>query len=71
MSIVHDDEENDYEASVPMTGSIYANEDTNPTTDRELRGWYAYPIAAEVFAVVAVGESPSSQLTFLLQVHNI
>lgn len=26
----------------------YENEDTSPTTERELKGWYAYPIAAEV-----------------------
>ena len=32
----------------------YEGEDTSRTTDRELLGWYAYPIAAEVFAVVAV-----------------
>ncbi|KAH8640444.1 hypothetical protein IG631_03385 [Alternaria alternata] len=32
----------------------YEGEDTSPTTDRELKAWYAYPIAAEVFAVVAV-----------------
>ena len=35
----------------------YEGEDTSPTTDRELKAWYAYPIAAEVFAVVAVGTS--------------
>ncbi|KAF2022984.1 autophagy-related protein-like protein 22 [Setomelanomma holmii] len=33
----------------------YEGEDISPTTTRELNGWYAYPIAAEVFAVVAVG----------------
>jgi len=33
----------------------YDGEDISPTTTRELNGWYAYPIAAEVFAVVAVG----------------
>ena len=33
----------------------YDNEDTSPTTERELRGWYAYGIAAEVFAVAGVG----------------
>lgn len=26
----------------------YEGEDTSPTTERELKGWYAYPIAAEV-----------------------
>jgi UMF1 family MFS transporter len=34
----------------------YEGEDTRTTTTRELNGWYAYPIAAEVFAVVAVGK---------------
>ncbi|PVH95508.1 autophagy-related protein-like protein 22 [Periconia macrospinosa] len=33
----------------------YAEEDTSPTTKRELNGWYSYAIAAEVFAVVGVG----------------
>jgi UMF1 family MFS transporter len=33
----------------------YEGEDISATTPRELRGWYAYPIAAEVYAVVAVG----------------
>ena len=35
----------------------YDDEDTSPTTDKELRGWYAYGIAAEVFAVCGVGKS--------------
>jgi UMF1 family MFS transporter len=34
----------------------YAGEDTSPTTDREIRGWYAYGLAAEVFAVCGVGK---------------
>jgi UMF1 family MFS transporter len=33
----------------------YAGEDTTPTTRREILGWYAYGIAAEVFAVCGVG----------------
>ncbi|ESZ99119.1 hypothetical protein SBOR_0529 [Sclerotinia borealis F-4128] len=33
----------------------YPAEDTSPTTDRELRGFFCYGIAAEVFAVCAVG----------------
>lgn len=37
------------------THTRYDGEDTSATTPRELYGWYAYPIAAEVFAVVAVG----------------
>jgi UMF1 family MFS transporter len=47
------DDGEDYDAE--MTGKSYEGEDTSPTTERELKGWYAYPIAAEVFAVVAVG----------------
>ncbi|KAF1935790.1 autophagy-related protein-like protein 22 [Clathrospora elynae] len=52
-----DDDENNAETSshtLTRTNN-YEGEDTSPTTTRELRGWYAYPIAAEVFAVVAVG----------------
>lgn len=37
----------------------YAGEDTTPTSRQEIWGWYAYGIAAEVFAVCGVG-------TFLL-----
>lgn len=33
----------------------YEGEDTSETTDRELRGWYIYGLAAEVFAVCGVG----------------
>jgi UMF1 family MFS transporter len=33
----------------------YEGEDRRATTPRELNGWYAYPIASEVFAVVGVG----------------
>lgn len=33
----------------------YANEDTSPTSQREILGWYAYGVAAEVFAVCGVG----------------
>ncbi|KAJ5157892.1 Major facilitator superfamily domain general substrate transporter [Penicillium canariense] len=33
----------------------YAGEDTSPTSHREILGWYAYGIAAEVFAVCGVG----------------
>lgn len=34
----------------------YENEDTTPTSDRELKGWYSYGLAAEIFAVAGVGE---------------
>jgi UMF1 family MFS transporter len=33
----------------------YEGQDLSPTTDRELRGFYAYGLAAEVFAVCGVG----------------
>ncbi|KAI9035409.1 MFS transporter [Aspergillus affinis] len=33
----------------------YPGEDTTPTSRREILGWYAYGIAAEVFAVCGVG----------------
>ncbi|KAL5426475.1 hypothetical protein PMIN04_001959 [Paraphaeosphaeria minitans] len=39
----------------PSHPSRYNDEDTSPTTQRELKGWYSYAIAAEVFAVVGVG----------------
>jgi UMF1 family MFS transporter len=35
----------------------YAGEDTSETTEREVRGWYCYSLAAEVFAVCGVGKS--------------
>ena len=40
----------------PSHPSRYDDEDTSPTNPRELKGWYSYAIAAEVFAVVGVGE---------------
>lgn len=33
----------------------FEGEDTTPTTKLELRGWYTYGVAAEVFAVCGVG----------------
>ncbi|KAI9732951.1 MAG: Autophagy protein 22 [Claussenomyces sp. TS43310] len=33
----------------------YPGEDVTPTSERELRGWYTYGLAAEVFAVCGVG----------------
>jgi len=38
--------------------SRFPEEDTSPTTDKELWGWYCYGMAAEVFAVCGVGLSP-------------
>ncbi|RMZ70419.1 MFS transporter family [Pyrenophora seminiperda CCB06] len=56
----HDDDDldmssRDDEEEQPTHAPTYEGEDTHPTTHRELQGWLAYPIAAEVFAVVAVG----------------
>ena len=44
------DDGNDMEewADQSSTQKRYEGEDTSPTTPRELKGWYAYPIAAEV-----------------------
>jgi UMF1 family MFS transporter len=50
-----DFEDWDDEATLSAPRVRYEGEDTSPTTQRELNGWYAYPVAAEVFAVVAVG----------------
>jgi UMF1 family MFS transporter len=36
----------------------YDEEDTSPTTNKELMGWYSYGLAAEVFAVCGVGTYP-------------
>lgn len=33
----------------------FPGEDTTPTSQKEIWGWYAYGIAAEVFAVCGVG----------------
>jgi UMF1 family MFS transporter len=50
------DDEEDYDAdTLRETRKSFEGEDRSPTTERELKGWYAYPVAAEVFAVVAVG----------------
>ncbi|PYH87587.1 MFS transporter family protein [Aspergillus ellipticus CBS 707.79] len=40
---------------VPARAPRYPGEDMTPTTRKELWGWYAYGIAAEVFAVCGVG----------------
>ena len=36
-------------------GPRYEGEDLSPTTNLELRGFYAYGLAAEVFAVCGIG----------------
>lgn len=41
--------------SLPAPDPRYEGEDTSPTSDRELQGWYCYGMAAEVFAVVGTG----------------
>lgn len=55
MSFESDDEELDQELGTGTKQIRYKGEDVSPTSTRELNGWYAYPVAAEVFAVVAVG----------------
>jgi len=42
-------------ATPSLRAKRYEAEDTTPTTEKELRGWYSYGIAAEVFAVCGVG----------------
>ncbi|GES65018.1 MFS transporter family protein [Aspergillus terreus] len=42
-------------ADASQRPSRYPGEDTTPTSRREILGWYAYGIAAEVFAVCGVG----------------
>lgn len=45
----------DAERSGRRRPRAYDDEDTSPTTDRELKGWYSYGLAAEVYAVCGVG----------------
>jgi UMF1 family MFS transporter len=42
--------------SVGLGAPRYVEEDTTETSEREIRGWYCYGLAAEVFAVCGVGE---------------
>jgi len=44
------------EAAEPQRRPRYVGEDLSPTTTRELRGFYAYGLAAEVFAICGVGK---------------
>ncbi|KIX06121.1 uncharacterized protein Z518_04095 [Rhinocladiella mackenziei CBS 650.93] len=39
----------------PVAETRYADEDTRPTSQKELWGWYSYGWAAEVFAICAMG----------------
>lgn len=62
------------EDAVRSHPSRYDDEDTSPTTARELKGWYSYAIAAEVFAVVGTGTRPCITLlthTITLWPHTI
>ncbi|ETN36618.1 uncharacterized protein HMPREF1541_08896 [Cyphellophora europaea CBS 101466] len=45
----------DTEIHSPTVQRRYEEEDISPTSDKELRGWYFYGIAAEVFAVCGPG----------------
>ena len=57
MSFADGDDDDIEDDTARYVRPCYEGEDTSPTTTRELNGWYAYPIAAEVFAVVAVGNT--------------
>jgi hypothetical protein len=56
------------EAGRPPIAPRYKDEDTSPTTARELNGWYSYAVAAEVFAVVGVGKL--RQIILLSDINN-
>ncbi|KAJ5404543.1 hypothetical protein N7509_004414 [Penicillium cosmopolitanum] len=56
-------------AQVQQRTPRYAGEDTTPTTRREILGWYAYGIAAEVFAVSGVGSFLPLMLEQLAREH--
>ncbi|KAK5551663.1 Autophagy protein 22 [Exophiala xenobiotica] len=47
--------EMDDDYSDPIAETSYADEDTRPTSQKELWGWYSYGWAAEVFAICAMG----------------
>jgi UMF1 family MFS transporter len=53
------------EAVRPRPPVRFEGEDTSATTPRELNGWYSYAIAAEVFAVVGVGEYTVPSMTII------
>lgn len=52
-----DDSDDGAESLTPTVSRAprYEGEDTSQTTPRELKGWYCYGIAAEVFAVCGPG----------------
>jgi UMF1 family MFS transporter len=41
-------------------GPQYEGEDTRPTSSKELRGFYAYSWASEVFVICGMGRFPAS-----------
>lgn len=41
----------------------YEDEDSRPTSRKELAGWYSYGWAAEVFAICAMGKAPELSQT--------
>ena len=43
-------------------GPRYDGEDLSPTTNLELRGFYAYGLAAEVYAVCGIGMANCSAI---------
>lgn len=48
-------QEHELDEEPRLRRSRYHGEDTSPTSQRELLGWYMYGLAAEVFAVCGVG----------------
>lgn len=55
-----DDERSSFEQDLEMDQSYpdspkYEDEDTRPTSQKELAGWYSYGWAAEVFVICAMG----------------
>ncbi|OQO04327.1 hypothetical protein B0A48_10938 [Cryoendolithus antarcticus] len=51
--------------------SRFDGEDTSPTTDRELKGWYSIGLAAEIFAVCGVGSFAPVTLEQLAREHGV
>lgn len=56
----------DGEANRRRRAPRYPAEDTSPTTERELKGFYCYGLAAEVFAVCGVGTYTKRHLGCIL-----
>ena len=60
----HDDENG---ARAPR----YDGEDISPTSEPELRGWYSVGLAAEIYAVCGVGESPGLFCFYILRITDL